>query len=121
MTRGGGGGEDDRGGKDDDESDTSSSSALENKRKKMRGKELLTAGLATVATIHAAHGVYQSMEGSEKRHKLVAEGEMSPEEARKKRSKAWLQDAAAVGIEALGDHTLSLGRQNSSRVQASDL
>ncbi|KAI9722752.1 MAG: hypothetical protein M1828_004448 [Chrysothrix sp. TS-e1954] len=90
------------GGGKDESDDTESSSALEDKRKKMRGKELLTAGLATVATIHAAHGVYQSMEGSEKRHKLVQEGEMSPEQARKQRSKAWLQDAAAVGIAALG-------------------
>ena len=84
------------------ESSSESSEELENQRKKMRGKELLTAGLASIATIHAAHGVYQSMKGSENRHKLVQEGEMSPEEARKKRSKAWLQDAAAVGIAALG-------------------
>jgi hypothetical protein len=68
----------------------------------MRGKELLTAGLATVATIHAAHGVYSSMEAHERRHKLVQEGEMSPNEARKKQTKAWVQDAAAVGIAALG-------------------
>jgi hypothetical protein len=68
----------------------------------MRGKELLTAGLATVATIHAAHGVYSSMEAHERRHKLVQEGEMSPAEARKKQTKAWVQDAAAVGIAALG-------------------
>lgn len=75
---------------------------MELKRKKLRGKELITAGLATVATIHAAHGVYTSMEASEKRRKLVAEGEMSPEEARKRKSKNMLQDAAAVGIAALG-------------------
>jgi len=75
---------------------------MEDKRKKMRGKELITAGLATIATIHAAHGVYSSMEAHEKRHRLVAEGEMSPEEARKKQTKAWIQDAAAVGIAALG-------------------
>ncbi|KAK0333286.1 hypothetical protein LTR59_005518 [Friedmanniomyces endolithicus] len=68
----------------------------------MKGKELLTAGLATIATIHAAHGVYSSMEAHEKRHRLVAEGEMKPEEARKKQTKAWVQDAAAVGIAALG-------------------
>ena len=68
----------------------------------MRGKELLTAGLATVATIHAAHGVYSSMIASEKRHKLVMEGEMTPEEARKRKSKNMLQDAAAVGIAAMG-------------------
>jgi hypothetical protein len=83
-------------------SDTVSTTDLENQRKKTRGKELLTAGLATVATIHAAHGVYSSMVASEKRHKLVMEGEMSPEEARKRKSKNMLQDAAAVGIAALG-------------------
>lgn len=87
---------------DGSSSDSLSSTDMEEKRKKMRGKEYLTAALASIATIHAAHGVYQSMEASDKRHKLVAEGEMSPEEARKKRSKAWLQDAAAVGIAALG-------------------
>lgn len=75
---------------------------MELRRKKLRGKELLTAGLATVATIHAAHGVYSSMVASEKRRKLVSEGEMSPEEARKRKSKNMLQDAAAVGIAALG-------------------
>jgi hypothetical protein len=75
---------------------------MEEKRKKLRGKELITAGLATVATIHAAHGVYSSMEASENRRKLVAGGEMSPEEARKRKSKNMLQDAAAVGIAALG-------------------
>lgn len=83
-------------------SDDSSTTDMEAKRKHMRGKELLTAGLATIATIHAAHGVYSSMESHEKRHKMVAEGEMSPEEARKKQTKAWVQDAAAVGIAALG-------------------
>ncbi|KAF1356934.1 hypothetical protein BDV97DRAFT_374527 [Delphinella strobiligena] len=88
--------------RDRSKSSSSSTTDIEAKRKKMRGKELITAGLATVATIHAAHGVYSSMEAHEKRHKLVAEGEMSPEEARKKQTKAWVQDAAAVGIAALG-------------------
>jgi len=88
--------------KQDNESDSESTTDMEIKRKKMRGKELLTAGLATVATIHAAHGVYSSMVASENRRKLVSEGEMSPEEARKRKSKNMLQDAAAVGIAALG-------------------
>lgn len=83
-------------------SDSESSTDMEERRKKLRGKELLTAGLATVATIHAAHGVYSSMVASEKRRTLVSEGEMSPEEARKRKSKNMLQDAAAVGIAALG-------------------
>lgn len=88
--------------KRDGSSDSVSTTDLEQQRKKTRGKELLTAGLATVATIHAAHGVYSSMVASEKRHKLVMEGEMSSEEARKRKSKNMLQDAAAVGIAALG-------------------
>lgn len=83
-------------------SDSSSTTDMEKMRKHMRGKELITAGLATIATIHAAHGVYSSMEAHEKRHKLVAEGEMSAQAARKAQTKAWIQDAAAVGIAALG-------------------
>lgn len=107
ATRGGGGGgggdKKDANGKDDgNDSDSSSTTDMEKTRKHMRGKEIITATLASVATIHAAHGVYSSMEAHEKRHKLVAEGEMSPEEARKKQTKAWIQDAAAVGIAALG-------------------
>lgn len=68
----------------------------------MKGKQFITAGLATVATIHAAHNVYSSMEKRDARHKAVQEGEMTPEEARKLRAKAALQDAASVGIAALG-------------------
>ncbi|KAJ4367343.1 hypothetical protein N0V83_006924 [Neocucurbitaria cava] len=92
----------DRGNKGGSSSDSDSTTDMEEERKKLRGKELLTAGLATVATIHAAHGVYSSMVASENRRKLVSEGEMSPEEARKRKSKNMLQDAAAVGIAALG-------------------
>ena len=83
-------------------SDVCSSSEDERRTRKMKGKEWLTAGLAAVATIHAAHGVYSSMEARDKRVLEVAKGEMSPEESRKKRNKARLQDAAAIGIAALG-------------------
>ncbi|TVY48282.1 hypothetical protein LOCC1_G001427 [Lachnellula occidentalis] len=79
-----------------------SSSEDEKKIKKMKGKQLLTAGLATVATIHAAHNIYQSIEKRDARHRAVKEGEMTPEEARKLKAKATLQDAASVGIAALG-------------------
>ncbi|RDW94533.1 hypothetical protein BP5796_00296 [Coleophoma crateriformis] len=88
-----------------DESDTESlgsSSGDEKRIKKMKGKQLLTAGLATVATIHAAHNIYSSMEKRDARRKAVQEGEMTPEEARKLKAKATLQDAASVGIAALG-------------------
>jgi len=68
----------------------------------MKGKQLLTAGLASVATIHAAHNVYQSMEKRDARRKAVAEGDMTLEEARKLKAKATLQDVASIGIAALG-------------------
>jgi len=86
----------------DSESSLGSSSGDEKRIRKMRGKQLITAGLATVATIHAAHNVYQSMEKRDARHRAVQEGEMTPEEARKLKAKATLQDAASVGIAALG-------------------
>jgi hypothetical protein len=85
-----------------DSSDSESTTDMEIKRRKLKGKELITAGLATVATIHAAHGVYSSMQASEKRRKQVSEGDITPQEARKLKSKNMLQDAAAVGIAALG-------------------
>jgi len=69
---------------------------------KMRRKQLITTGLATVATIHAAHNVYQSMEARNARHRAVQQGKLSPQEAKKLKSKAILQDAASVGIAALG-------------------
>ncbi|KAI0025460.1 hypothetical protein F4780DRAFT_332867 [Xylariomycetidae sp. FL0641] len=69
---------------------------------KMRRKQLVTAGLAAVATIHAAHNVYSSMEARNARHKAVEEGRLTAQEAKKLKSKAILQDAASVGIAALG-------------------
>ena len=99
------GGEGKKNGKDSSSSSSSdvcSSSEDERRTKKMKGKEYLTAGLAAVATIHAAHSVYASMEARDKRHQEVASGEMEPEEARKKKNKARIQDAAAIGIAALG-------------------
>ncbi|KAI8961749.1 hypothetical protein F5Y11DRAFT_218320 [Daldinia sp. FL1419] len=69
---------------------------------KMRRQQLVTTGLAAVATIHAAHSVYGSMGQRDARHRAVEEGKLSPEEARKLKTKALLQDAASVGIAALG-------------------
>lgn len=83
-------------------SDLGDSDEDEKRAKKMRGKQIITTGLAAVATIHAAHNVYQSMEKRNARHKAVKAGKLSPEEARKLKSKALLQDAASVGIAALG-------------------
>lgn len=86
----------------DSDSDLGSSSEDEKQHKKSRKKALLTGGLATVATIHAAHNVWQSMEKREARRKLLREGEISPEKARAEKNKARLQDVASIGIAALG-------------------
>lgn len=99
--RGNSGSRRNRGGSGSD-SDLGSSSEDEKKAKKMKGKQILTTGLAAVATIHAAHNVYQSMEKRRSRQKAVREGRLSPEEAKKLKQKAMLQDAASVGIAALG-------------------
>ncbi|KAK1769470.1 hypothetical protein QBC33DRAFT_321496 [Phialemonium atrogriseum] len=84
------------------ESDLGDSDEDQKRAKKIRGKQILTTGLAAVATIHAAHNVYQSMEKRSARQKAVKEGRLSPEAAKKLKSKALLQDAASVGIAALG-------------------
>lgn len=87
---------------DDSDSSLGSSSGDEKRHKKMKGKQLITMGLASVATIHAAHNVYQSIEKREARHKAVRDGKITQEEARKLKKKAVLQDAASIGIAALG-------------------
>ncbi|EPS32172.1 hypothetical protein PDE_07132 [Penicillium oxalicum 114-2] len=71
-------------------------------KKKMKRDLLLTSGLATVATIHAAHGAYQSVEKRKKRMEQVKKGEISPEEARRRRLKANTVDAVSIGLAALG-------------------
>jgi hypothetical protein len=86
----------------DSDSDLGSSSGEEKERKKGTGKQLLTAGLATIATIHAVHTVWQSAEKHEKREKELRKGEISKAEVKKQRNRGYLQDAASVGIAALG-------------------
>lgn len=84
------------------ESDLGDSSEDERRAKKMRGKQVLTTGLAAIATVHAAHGVYKSMEKRKARQEAVKEGLLSPQEAKKLKTKAIMQDAASVGIAAMG-------------------
>ncbi|MCJ1476501.1 hypothetical protein MMC13_005167 [Lambiella insularis] len=90
---------------EDSDSDSSSSvlpsSEDERQHKHIRTKELLTAGLAAVATIHAASGVYSSMEARDKRYEQLKSGKISPEDARKEKTKQLIQDFAAVGVAAL--------------------
>lgn len=94
-----------RGGRSDyssSSSDIGDSDEDEKRAKKMRGKQIITTGLAAVATIHAAHEVYSSMEKRNARHKAVKEGRLSEGDAKKLKTKAIMQDAASVGIAAMG-------------------
>lgn len=70
--------------------------------KKARTAQMITAGLTTVAMIHAGHSVYQSMEARGERIKAVADGDITPKQARREKNKNHLQDAVSVGIAALG-------------------
>ncbi|KAG6011249.1 hypothetical protein E4U43_008452 [Claviceps pusilla] len=84
------------------ESDLGDSEEDERKARKMRGKQIITTGLATVATIHAAHNVYQSMERRKARQRAVREGRLGVSEAEQLKAKALIKDAASVGVAALG-------------------
>jgi hypothetical protein len=84
-------------------SETLLSSTEEEKNcKKIQRKKWITAALASVATIHAASKVYSSIEAHDKRMEQVREGELSPEDAHKQARGSRWQDAAAIGIAALG-------------------
>lgn len=102
LRGGGGDGGDGVTGGSDSSSDEISSGEDRRTKTKLHRKEYLTAGLASVATIHAANSVYKSIDNRKKRAKLVKSGAMTADEAHKLRNKARLQDAAAVGIAALG-------------------
>ncbi|CAL5870899.1 uncharacterized protein PFLUO_LOCUS5140 [Penicillium psychrofluorescens] len=83
-------------------SDLGDSSDEKEKRKKMKRDMLLTSGLASVATIHAAHSVYSRYDKRKKRMEQLESGEITAEEARKRKMKANATDAIGVGLAALG-------------------
>ena len=92
-----------RGSSSSSSSDSLVSSTEEEKSiKKMQRKKWITAALASVATIHAASKVYSSIESHDKRMENVREGKLSPEDAHKQARASRWQDAAAIGIAALG-------------------
>lgn len=84
------------------DSDLGDSSDEKKKRKKMKRDMMITSGLATVATIHAAHGLYGGVQKRKERMKQLEEGEITPQEARKRRLKANTMDAVSIGLAALG-------------------
>ncbi|KAJ5693202.1 hypothetical protein N7462_002625 [Penicillium macrosclerotiorum] len=84
------------------DTDLGDSSDEKKKQKKLKRDMLLASGLATVASIHAAHGVYESVNKRKQRMQQLKNGEITPEQARKGRIKANTLDAASIGIAALG-------------------
>lgn len=93
-----------RGGSPSSESDSDLGDSSDEKKtqKKMRRDMLLTSGLATVATIHAGHSVYGSVNKRRQRMAQLKSGEISAEEARSQRMKANVLDVASIGLAALG-------------------
>ncbi len=82
--------------------DLGSSTDDERRCRDISRKKWLTGGLAAIATVHAAAKVYSSLEARDKRQQQVMAGEMSAEEARKKRNRGRVQDVAAVAVAAIG-------------------
>jgi hypothetical protein len=83
------------------ESSYSSSVAGRIKRKEAT-RGMVDAGFAIVSTLNAARNIYDAFEKREARHKAMIGGEITPEEVRKFKMKATLQDTASVGVAALG-------------------
>lgn len=84
------------------DSDLGDSSDERKKRKKMKRDVLVTSGMASVATIHAAHAIYGSVGKRKHRMHQLREGEITEEEARKRRIKANTMDAVTIGLAAIG-------------------
>lgn len=85
----------------DSNSDFGSSTDDEHTSKKLRRRGIVATGLATVATVHAGHSVFQSVQKRYERQKQLQEGEISKDEARKRRTRNNLKDATNVAIAAL--------------------
>lgn len=77
------------------------SSEDERRARKLKYGIPLTAGIAAVATIHAANSIYKSKAAHDKRVEQVRHGEITPEEAKKLQRKGYLNDAAKIGLSAL--------------------
>ncbi|PKS07881.1 hypothetical protein jhhlp_006489 [Lomentospora prolificans] len=82
--------------------DLGDSSDDERRAKKLRGKQIITSGLAAVAAIHAAHGVYENMGKRVRQNIAVKEGRITAKRAQELQAKAVLKDTAKIGLAALG-------------------
>ncbi|KAK5104241.1 hypothetical protein LTS08_002128 [Lithohypha guttulata] len=86
----------------DSDSDLGSSTDDEQLNNKSRKRLLVSGGLATVATIHAGKSVHDSMEKRQRRKRALKEGTISKEEAQQHKTRDHMQEAASIGLAALG-------------------
>ncbi|KKZ67263.1 hypothetical protein EMCG_07068 [[Emmonsia] crescens] len=70
--------------------------------RKLRRREIATTGLATLATVHAGHSIAKSLKKRQERKAQLCKGEISPDEARRQRTKNNLKDVASVTMVAIG-------------------
>ncbi|KAF7512273.1 hypothetical protein GJ744_001841 [Endocarpon pusillum] len=71
------------------------------KRRKMRNKTLLYAGLACVTTVAASNNIYQSTKAHMSRRHEMQRGTMDAEAARKARRKGLKTDLLSLGVGAI--------------------
>ena len=65
-------------------------------------KYIFSVGFAIVASIHAAHGIYQNVKTRETRRDAVEAGQITHEEAQKLKTKSRFKHLASIAIAALG-------------------
>lgn len=84
------------------DSDLGYSSDEKEKERRRNRDMMLTSGLATAASVHAAHRVYGSLNKRKQRSARLEGGEITADEARKERLRANTIDVASLGLAALG-------------------
>ncbi|KAL5341817.1 hypothetical protein BJX70DRAFT_357997 [Aspergillus crustosus] len=84
------------------ESDADDSTDDHKKLKKLNRETVWATSLAAAATIHAAHTLTESMKKHKQNSKAIKDGEITKEEARRRRMRNQFTDAASVGVAALG-------------------
>ncbi|KAL4914158.1 hypothetical protein BDW62DRAFT_148405 [Aspergillus aurantiobrunneus] len=86
-------------------SDADDSTDDRKKLKKLNRETFWATSLAAATTIHAAHTLNENMEKHKERTKQLKEGEITRDEARRRRRKNQLSDLASIGVAALSIHT----------------
>ncbi|KAL8904233.1 MAG: hypothetical protein Q9171_007127 [Xanthocarpia ochracea] len=95
----------------DSDSDSELRSQHEQETSAARRKTLLYTGLATVTSIGAVNGLYQSTKAHQQRKRLLREGELSKSEAAELQKEHRKRDLISVGLVAVSMYNTRLGWQ----------